>query len=319
MLFKKAIEIRRGGKMINSEIICPICKSKLTNINQKVIHDLDANGKIINCSDCDFEYTSYWMDEDFVQSLYEGDSYVFHHNASKLENLKFDEYKVRLEHILNFVNKDSDVLEVGCGDGKFMQILSSYVKSIEGVELSPPQVSQVRKMGFVCYEKMLTELVIDKKYDVICMYAVLEHIPNVSIFLNSIREFLNPGAKVIIEVPNRKNILYNSVYIDEFRQLYYKKVHLYYFTPYSLKLLLNKHGFSPTITTYQQASLTNHFNWFYKKLPQKNADFMTSITLEELEVLDDDYIDILDELDNFYRELLAKTNKGDLMLAVFDA
>jgi SAM-dependent methyltransferase len=305
--------------MIESEIVCPICKSKLTEKNQKVIWEFDVSGKIINCSDCDVEYTSYWQDEGFVQSLYEGDSYVFHHNASKPENLKFDEYKVRLEHILNFVNKDSNVLEVGCGDGKFMQILSPHVKSVEGIELSPPQVSQVRKMGFVCYEKMLTELVIDKKYDVICMYAVLEHIPNVSIFLNSIQEFLNPDAKVIIEVPNRKNVLYSSVCITEFKQLYYKKVHLYYFTPDSLKLLLNKHGFNPTITTYQQASLTNHFNWFCKKLPQKNADFMTSITLEGLEVLDDGYIDILDELDNFYRELLAKSNQGDLMLAVFDA
>ena len=74
--------------MIESEIMCPICKSKLTERNQKVIWDLDVSGKIINCSDCDFEYTSYWQDEDFVQSLYEGDSYVFHHNVSKPENQK---------------------------------------------------------------------------------------------------------------------------------------------------------------------------------------------------------------------------------------
>jgi len=305
--------------MLELETMCPICKSKLTDGNQKVIWDLDNIGKIINCSDCDLEYTSYWMDESFVQTLYEGDNYVFHHNASRPENLKFDEYKVRLEHILNFVNKESNVLEVGCGDGKFMKILNPYVKSVEGIELSPPQVNHVRKMGFKCYEKMLTDLKVEKKYDVICMYAVLEHIPNVSIFLDSIQDFLNPGAKVIIEVPNRRNILYSSVQINEFRKLYYKKVHLYYFTPDSLKLLLNNHGFNPKITTYQQASLTNHFNWFFRKMPQKNADLMTSITLGELDVLDDGYIGILDDLDNYYRKLLAKNNNGDLLLAVFDA
>ena len=65
--------------------------------------------------------------------------------------------------------------------------------------------------------------------------------------------------------------------------------------------------------------ISKPFNWFFKKTPQINADFMTSITLEEMEVLDDGYIDLLNELDNFYRELLAKNNQGDLMLAVFDA
>ena len=105
---------------------------------------------------------------------------------------------------LDLLRSVSSVLEVGVGEGHFLQLARSKGYSIQGVELNPNGAARARSLGFQVHELMLYELgrQIDQRFDAICSFQVLEHVPNPREFLEGMISVLNPGGKIIISVPN---------------------------------------------------------------------------------------------------------------------
>lgn len=295
-------------------LVCPICSSKDTFIIQDQIKG-GVFTNVLHCASCDLTFLETWDDVEHVKSLYSGNNYIFTHNAQPDRHLKYDEYQVRFDRLKPFLSKQKTLLEIGCGDGKFLHMVKDYVQCAEGLELSPPQVEKLRKEGFTCYDKMINEMTPPKKYDVICMYALLEHVPLVRNFLQVLKTYLKEGGDIFIEVPNRSNALVSGVEITEFKNFYYRPIHLYYFNPNSLGKLLNQEGYTYQLATTQQASITNHFHWMHNHKGQANANFMTSVVPPVVLNNDSVYRNILEEVDNFYRDQLIKNQMGDLLSA----
>ena len=105
---------------------------------------------------------------------------------------------------LDMLGEASTVLEVGCGEGHFLKTACSSGYSIQGVELNPQVAARARAMGFVIHELMLDNLKkkICERFDVICSFQVLEHVPNPCKFLEEMMGLLKPGGKMILSVPN---------------------------------------------------------------------------------------------------------------------
>ena len=295
---------------------CPICLNRDVGFVQDEIHG-GVKINVFRCHECDLDFLETWDNVDHVKSLYEGDNYVFGHNISEDNNqpLKFDEYSIRYDWLKPHLDKDKTLLEIGCGDGKFLRMVRDDVALAEGVELSPPQVEKLRAEGFTCHDVMINEMEAPRQYDVVCMFALLEHVPNVRDFLTSLKGYLHKDSQIFFEVPNLYNPLVSGVDIEEFRNFYYRPVHLYYFTHNSLKLLLNKSGFECTIHTSQQASITNHFHWMHNRARQPNANCMTSVH-PPVRVFDKlPMAEILEKVDDYYRHLLEENLMGDLLSA----
>lgn len=121
---------------------------------------------------------------------------------------KFDWYympnKWEFSKALNILENTSSILEVGVGEGHFLQAAKSRGFSIEGVELNPKGAERARNLGFQVYEMMLNELSeqIDQRFDAICSFQVLEHVPNPREFLEGMIGLLKPGGKLVLSVPN---------------------------------------------------------------------------------------------------------------------
>jgi 2-polyprenyl-3-methyl-5-hydroxy-6-metoxy-1,4-benzoquinol methylase len=296
--------------------VCPICDNKNPSfIRNKLKGNVQTDA--FECADCDLHFLDTWDNVEAVKKLYEGDNYVFTHNVAKESplKLKFDEYENRLEQMKPFLNKDMSLFEIGCGDGKYLKMVKPFVAEAEGLELSPPQVKLLREEGFTCYDVMIDEMEPPKQYDIVCMYALLEHVPNVQEFLSHLKKYVKPGGHIFIEVPNRKNVLVNGFDIEEFKTHYYRPVHLYYFTPKSLGKLLEQSGFNFEIRTFQQASITNLFHWLNFKKGQPNAQALTSVTLPLVANESSAITEALEKVDDFYREQLINANEGDLLSA----
>ncbi len=296
---------------------CPLCPKTDNKIIRQRLSEEDST-TVYECGDCDLEFLNTWDDVEYVKSLYEGDKYIFTHNAVETENvdLKFNEYDVRYKRMKPYLNKSTSLLEVGCGDGLFLDRIRNDVAIAEGIEMSPPQVEKVRSMGFTCYDEMVGELVPPRKYDVICMFAVLEHVPLVGDFLQQLKEYMHEDTHLFIEVPHRKNVLLNSYDVTSFQDFYYRAIHLYYFSAASLSKALTDAGFNVETTTYQQASFTNHLHWMHNGTGQPNANYMTSVVLPNgWRNEKENVAAILEEMDDLYRTRLQEAGLGDLLAA----
>jgi len=111
------------------------------------------------------------------------------------------------KHISNFAK--ASVLEIGCAEGGFLDVLHEQGVHCTGLELSAPRVVTAKKQNpnMQIYQGDITDnYIIDKigkTFDLIVMRDTIEHIPDKqSTFLN-ISKLLKPGGHCYITFPPR--------------------------------------------------------------------------------------------------------------------
>jgi SAM-dependent methyltransferase len=97
--------------------------------------------------------------------------------------------------------KDRNILEVGCGTGGNLAMLSRFGR-VEGIEAHGPGVAiaRARNPGLSVREGGLPDL-LEKKYDTICLFDVLEHIDDDADAIAWIEHHLTPGGWAMLTVP----------------------------------------------------------------------------------------------------------------------
>ena len=109
------------------------------------------------------------------------------------------EFKV----ITNLVEKNTRVLDVGCGDGTLMEFLKNNKKiDIRGIEISKNNVQKCIKKGLTVIEgdaeKDLTQFP-DRSFDFVILSQTLQAFLNPKIVID---ELLRVGKKAIVTIPN---------------------------------------------------------------------------------------------------------------------
>lgn len=118
---------------------------------------------------------------------------------------------LKLEHLLieKYINNDTKILEVGCGNGGFLKYLKEkYSCQIKGLELNDNAVSKCINNGLDVSEEFIENYFPTFQFNLVCSFQVLEHISDVDSFiLNSIR-LLEKQGLLIIAVPNNDSRLF---------------------------------------------------------------------------------------------------------------
>jgi 2-polyprenyl-3-methyl-5-hydroxy-6-metoxy-1,4-benzoquinol methylase len=102
------------------------------------------------------------------------------------------------------------VLEVGCGQGEFLQRLQSKgCPYVEGVELNAAAAQSAREKGFVAHSQPLEDFSVGHagRFDAVCAFQVLEHIADPISFLEAAISLLQPGGLLLLSVPNADSYL----------------------------------------------------------------------------------------------------------------
>lgn len=101
-----------------------------------------------------------------------------------------------------------DVLEVGCGEGRGISLLTANAKSFTAVDKLKPVLDELQKQyPSARFKSMnippLTGLD-DNMYDLVVSFQVIEHIQDDALFLKEIHRVLKPGGTALLTTPNRK-------------------------------------------------------------------------------------------------------------------
>ncbi|HSI78737.1 MAG TPA: class I SAM-dependent methyltransferase [Lunatimonas sp.] len=99
-----------------------------------------------------------------------------------------------------------DLLEVGCGEGRGIEILASQIDSYLGLDKIPEVIGMLSgKFPDYSFQTAhippLSEIPSDT-YDTVVSFQVIEHIDDDRLFLQELHRVLKPGGQAIISTPN---------------------------------------------------------------------------------------------------------------------
>ena len=140
-------------------------------------------------------------EENNILKQTQADKYMFKH---KIRGSSGDVGKtIFLDWVLNNVDRNEKILDVGFGGGVYGKILKAfYYEHIDGVDVWPENINEMG-LNFI-YDNNFIENVLDfqfERYDLIIMGDVLEHM-SLEDSKNLLNKFTNgKAAKLFIQVP----------------------------------------------------------------------------------------------------------------------
>ncbi len=229
---------------------CPVCSGN--NIeNHKIVIDHSVSQEsfvITKCLGCQFQFTNPRPSDKEIGKYYQSEDYISHTNKGnspvnmvyKLARMFAVKSKCGL---INTISKDKKgtLLDFGCGTGFFLNTMKKNGWKVVGVEPNP----EARKIALEDTKESIasginSEEIKNKKFNIITLWHVLEHIHDLNDTITSLKSLLKEKGKIIIAVPNI-NSLDNELYKEQWAA-YDVPRHLYHFNPDTMKTLMLKHG-----------------------------------------------------------------------------
>ncbi|MDX2128596.1 MAG: class I SAM-dependent methyltransferase [Chloroherpetonaceae bacterium] len=121
------------------------------------------------------------------------------------------------DFVLQKLNANSKILEIGCGKGSFLNLLKKHNFNHLGIDFNNEAVNHCLSMGLNASTKSTSELFeMNQKYDFIFAFEVLEHIKNINEFFLNLKKILKLGGMFCFSVPNSSNPIY---FVDEYLKI----------------------------------------------------------------------------------------------------
>ena len=152
----------------------------------------------------------------------------------------------RLRDVLRYKER-GDLLDVGCGMGDFCGVAREAGFNVFGTEFSDTYAEQTKKTvgASEIYIGRLQEINFSgRKFDVISLWHVLEHLPDPLETLVCLSKLVKTGGIVVIEVPNVEQKRKRPMYRSDLEDYAIDRLeHLFYYSGKALQNACLKAGF----------------------------------------------------------------------------
>ncbi|TXK78534.1 class I SAM-dependent methyltransferase [Mesonia sp. K4-1] len=180
-----------------------------------------------------------------LPSYYKSEDYISHTDSSKslfdkaYQSVKKMMLVQKLKLINSFATEEKTILDIGAGTGDFLQYISKHNWRVSGVEPN----EKARNLAKSKNLNLLRDLSSfnNEKFDVITLWHVLEHIPNLKEQIEQFHHLLKPNGVLVIAVPNFES--YDAKYYKEYWAAYDVPRHLWHFSKKGIKRLFTKYNF----------------------------------------------------------------------------
>ena len=172
-----------------------------------------------------------------LEKYYDPNNYISHSDSAKglLEKIYQTVKKYTLNKKVKLINKytieEKKLLDIGCGTGEFLINAKNKNWKTVGVELNENARKKATDKNLEIYKSL--DAINNQKFDVITLWHVLEHLPDLDKQINKITSLLNKNGTLIIAVPNYKS--YDAQYYKEFWAAYDTPRHLWHFSQNAIK------------------------------------------------------------------------------------
>ncbi|RRJ94174.1 class I SAM-dependent methyltransferase [Flavobacterium macacae] len=187
----------------------------------------------------DMLITSPQPDKNTLGSYYESEDYISHTDGKRSVFEKAYHFikNIALKNKLLLINdlqkSKGNLLDIGAGTGDFLLVAKQNGWNAVGIEPSEKAKAIAHQKG-VELKSNLSEFE-DHSFDVITMWHVLEHVPNLENQIKDLKRLLKPNGSIIIAVPNFKS--FDADYYQEFWAAYDVPRHLWHFSKTAIQKL----------------------------------------------------------------------------------
>lgn len=179
---------------------------------------------------------------DRLGSYYEFEDYISHTDGKRTmfekmyHFIKRKAIRDKVKLINSYKPVKGRILDIGAGTGDFLLECKNQNWDILGIE--PNDKAKGIALGKGIKFGDTIEKLESNSFDVITMWHVLEHVPDVEHQVAELKRLLKPSGTIIIAVPNFKS--YDAKYYKEFWAAYDVPRHLWHFSKTAIEKLFDK-------------------------------------------------------------------------------
>lgn len=214
---------------------------------------------------------------DVLEKYYESEQYISHTDSKKgvvsflYQVVKKYSLRKKLRLVSKLNSGEKTILDIGAGTGEFLKLAFDQGWKVSGVEPNKKARTFAKSKKIALVSSM--EEIEDRKFDVVTLWHVLEHLPDLETALEKIEGFLKPNGTLVIAVPNFNS--FDANYYKKFWAAYDVPRHLWHFSRESMHKL-----FSPKLELQEIRPMV--FDAFYVSLLSEKYKTKRSFSLKAL-------------------------------------
>ena len=183
---------------------CSVCNGEEHKLLYKV-----KGFNIVQCRRCGFVFVNPRIpnqelykiySENYFTSQTEGYGYKDYELTSHLRRKTFQKW---IEGISPWLSKTKGpVLDIGTASGYFPELMREQGWEVEAIELDKNMIEKVRAKNIPVSDRPFEEFTSEKKYKLITMFDVLEHIPDLKTAFRKFHDLLDDDGVVALITPD---------------------------------------------------------------------------------------------------------------------
>ena len=198
--------------------------------------------RLLRDGSIDLVFTYPQPSEDKLGSYYESEDYISHTDGKRslFEKAYHFIKGIALKKKVSLINElqpnKGILLDIGAGTGDFLSISKQNGWQAIGIEPSDKarNIALSKNVPFIEDTNQLE----DHTIDVVTMWHVLEHVPDVAAQIKELKRLLKPTGTIVIAIPNFNS--FDARHYQEFWAAYDVPRHLWHFSRLSIKKLFER-------------------------------------------------------------------------------
>jgi dolichol-phosphate mannosyltransferase len=245
------------------------------------------------CNKCGLIQVMPQISSDVLERYYDQE-YFLKENLSKTEKFSYPDYSKSisfkeslyrdiLREIKQLGNSVKSILDIGAAYGDFVSMVSDSEYSCSGIDISKYAVFQAKERGRSVTNDSTDELLgKNKRYDLVTMLDLFEHLNDPVQFLDKLKEILNDKGYILMVTPDTKSL--SARILGKNWYLINPPQHLFYWSNGNIKEFLSNRGFD----IVKIKPLRKRFSlsyWFYLFSIWTGLKFLRKINFSFLNVI----------------------------------